>query len=156
MRHMAPTMPLRESRARAEQAAALRAMGYPWRAIADSLGFKSHGAAQLAVARHHQRSPLPSGDMARRTAAQRLNTVVTSLFERFAVAKQDGDDDTLVMLSKEIRNNTAEMAKLHGAYAPQRTEVDLKVSTSETAIIAEARRRLLELDNIVDAEVVAG
>ncbi|WP_349268960.1 hypothetical protein MPNTM1_04182 [Mycolicibacterium parafortuitum] len=73
------------------------------------------------------------------------------LFERFADAKVREDNEDLVMLAKELRANISETAKLHGAHAPQRTEVDVNVHHSASAIIAEARERLL---SVVDAEVV--
>lgn len=73
------------------------------------------------------------------------------LFEQFADAKQRGDNDDLVLLGKELRNNIAEDAKLNGAHAPARSQVDINVRQDAVAIIADARSRLL---SAIDAEVV--
>jgi hypothetical protein len=151
MRHMAPTMSRQDSRARAQEADRLRNLGRTWSEVAEAVGFKSHGAAQLAVARLHKRNPCQSADQVRRSATEGLRIVRAVLFEQFAEAKQRGDNDDLVMLARELRSNISENTKLNGAYAPQRTEFDVTVRQSATAIINEARERLL---SVVDAEVI--
>ncbi len=86
------------------------------------------------------------------------------LFERFADAKERGDDDDLIALAKEIRANTAETVKLHGAYVPVRTEVDLSVTTSaaeavnrlEQELLAiAAQRRQHPVPQIIEGEVIS-
>ena len=60
-----------------------------------------------------------------------------------------GDDQTLTMLSREIRGTVSEVAKLNGLYAPVRHDVDVNVRQSATAIIAEAERQLLAIEGEV-------
>lgn len=66
-------------------------------------------------------------------------------FTRYLTALQSGDDDTSLRYAKEISSTVAERAKLVGAYAPQRAEVDVTVTADPTAIIADAERQLLAL-----------
>lgn len=144
MRHVPPVMNHQDSRARAEEAYRLRAVGRTWQEVADELGFKSHGAAQLAVARLHKRNPAQSTETVRRSASEGLRIVRAVLFERFADAKVREDNNDLLMLAKELRNNISESAKLHGAHAPQRTEVDVTVSSASEAI-DQLERQLLAI-----------
>ena len=142
---MAPVMPHRDSRQRAEQAFRLRSLGYTWRAVADHLGYRSAGAAQTAVNRHLDRTPPESSEAARRSASERLQITSTILAERLFQARESGDDDRLVAVSKELRNTTAELAKLNGLNVPVAQQVDLHVSTSATAIIDRMEAELLAL-----------
>lgn len=129
----------------------MRAVGRTWEEISAELGYRSRDGARLAVERLQKRNPALSADTVRRSASEGLRVVRSVLFERFADAKVREDNEDLVMLAKELRANISETAKLHGAHAPQRTEVDVNVHHSASAIIAEARERLL---SVVDAEVV--
>jgi hypothetical protein len=135
---MAPVMPLRDSRARAERAFGLRAVGRTWREVANELGYKSVGAAQLAVSRHLARSSPESADTTRRGAVESLRITTSVLFDRFAAAVGREDDATVVLLNREIVRNRDQLAKLTGAYMPEKTEVDVRLSTVE-----DTRRRLL-------------
>ncbi len=146
---MAPTGSRQDSRARAERAFQLHAVGRTWAEVSRELGCKSRGAAQLAVARLHSRSPAESVDSARRSAAESLRITSSVLFGRFADAARREDDDTLALLNRELVRNRDQLAKLGGLYQPER--VDVTVSTSASEIIADARQRLLA---VVDAEVV--
>ena len=146
---MAPCMSLRDSRARAERAFGLRAIGRTWREVASELGFKSIGAAQLAVSRHLARSSPESVDTTRRGAVESLRITTSVLFDRFAAAVGRGDDATAALLNRELVRNRDQAARLLGLYAPSQTEVDVRVSAS--ALIADTRERLLA---VVDAEVV--
>lgn len=148
---MAPTMNRQDSRARAEEAFRLRAVGRTWAEISDRLNYRSRGAAQLAVRRLMERTPPESVEHARAKADESLRITQSVLFGRLAVAAQSGDDDTIAKMAKEIRATTAERSKLAGAYAPERQQVDITVTQTPAAIIEDARRRLLD---IVDAEVV--
>ncbi|MCW2591335.1 MAG: hypothetical protein JWQ86_3762 [Mycobacterium sp.] len=56
-----------------------------------------------------------------------------SNFTRYLTALQAGDDNMALQYSKEIRSTVAERAKIVGAYAPQRAEVDVNVSTDPSA-----------------------
>lgn len=153
-----------DSRARAEEAFRLRAVGRTWAEISQTLGYRSRGAAQLAVRRLMDRTPSETPGQARARADESLRITQSVLFGRLAVATQSGDDETLTKVAKEIRATVAERSKLAGAYAPQRTEVDVNVSGDPSAIIANAERELLALvaerqqslpaAPILDAEVV--
>lgn len=134
-----------DSRARAEEAFRLRAAGRTWSEISRALGYRSRGAAQLAVRRLMDRTPAETPGHARATADETLRITQSVLFGRLAAATQRGDDDTLTKVAKEIRATVAERSKLAGAYAPQRTEVDVNVTTDPTAIIARAEADLLAL-----------
>lgn len=151
---MAPTLSRQDSRARAEEAWRLRVVGRTWWEIANELGYGSAGAVYTAVQRLHKRTPAASPDTVRRSAAEGLRVMRAVLFERFADAKDRGDNEDLTLLGRELRNNIAEDAKLHGAYAPVKSQLDVNVSTSATAIIAAAKQQLLAIDNTIDAEVI--
>ena len=55
----------------------------------------------------------------------------------------------MAAMLREIRQNDVETARMLGLYEPDR--VDVNVSQSASAIVADARHRLLA---VVDAEVV--
>lgn len=161
---MAPTMNRQDSRARAENAFRLRACGRTWAEISEALGYRSRGAAQLAVRRLINRTPPETPEQARAKADETLRITQSVLFGRLATATERGDDDAIVQMVKEIRATVSERSKMAGAYAPQRQQVDVNVNTDPTAIIADAERRLLASLNerqqslpatpILDAEVV--
>lgn len=142
---MAPVMPHRDSRDRAAQAFRLRSLGYTWRAVADHLGYRSAGAAQTAVNRHLDRTPAESSEAARRSATERLQITSTILAERLFDARERGDDDRLVAVSRELRNTTAELAKLNGLNVPVAQQVDVTVHQDATAIIDRMESELLAL-----------
>lgn len=148
---MPPVMSLRESRARAEHAYQLRAIGRSWRQVAGELGYKSVGAAQLAVKRHEQRQDPITPETSRRSLIESARVTTAVLFDRFAAAAEREDDRTLVMLNGEIARNRDQLAKLTGAYMPVQSEVDLNVRQSPSQILNEYRDRLLEA---MDVEVV--
>ncbi|MFP2991287.1 hypothetical protein [Mycobacterium intracellulare] len=148
---MAPVMNRQDSRARAEEAWRLRATGRTWAEIAVEIGYGSPSAAYMAVTRLNKRTPAASPETVRRSAAEGLRVMRAVLFEQFADAKQRGDNDDLVLLGKELRNNIAEDAKLNGAHAPVKSQVDINVRQDAVAIIADARSRLL---STIDAEVI--
>ncbi|MGE2690098.1 hypothetical protein [Mycolicibacterium pulveris] len=143
-------MSRRDSRARAEEAFALRAIGRTWAEVSAELGYRSRGAAQLAVARLHARQPATSPETVRRSSTESLRIMRSILFERFAAAKQAGDDQTLIGLHRELTRNLSEAAKLHGAHAPEKLDVDVTVRQSPSEILAEAQERVLA---IIDAEI---
>lgn len=146
---MPPVMSRHDSRARAEDAFRLRALGRTWVEISAELGYRSRGAAQLAVKRLHARQPPASPDAVRRSSAESLRILRAILFERVGAAKRRGDDQTLLGLHRELARNVSEAAKLAGAYAPE--EINVRVEQSPRQIIAAAEAQLLA---IVDAEVI--
>src|SRR4051812_11673973 len=143
-------MSLHASRARAERAFQLRAIGWSWHQIKDELGYGSHGAVQLAVRRHEQRTNPESVDTSRRSLVESARITTRVLFDRFAAAVDRGDDHTAALLNREIRGNRDQLARLTGAYMPERAEVDVTVRQTPSEIIREAQERLLA---VVDAEV---
>jgi hypothetical protein len=146
---MAPVMSRYASRERAAEAFQLRASRYSWREVAERLGYRSIGVAQTAVNRHVERLRREPTSTAVEAHKFAIETRTRALSQRFAAAFRNGDDDTLVTLNREIVRNEAELAKLGGLYEPETLNVN--VSQTPAAIIAEARERLLA---VVDAEVV--
>ncbi|OBB21320.1 hypothetical protein A5761_03080 [Mycolicibacterium setense] len=142
----------------------MAATGATWAEIAKSLGYRSRQAAQQAVRRLGDRTPPETVEAARRKHDNALQLLQRSGFTRYLNALQKGDDDTALRYSKELRSTITERAKMGGAYAPVRTEVDVQVSTDATAIIDRFEADLLALvaerppqtallGTIIDAEV---
>lgn len=134
-------MPTYASRERAAEAFQLRASRYSWREIADRLGYRSIGAAQTAVNRHVSRLRRETTETTVESHKFAIETRTRAMSQRFAVAFKDGDDDTMISLNREIVRNEAELAKLGGLYEPE--AVNVNVTATPAAIIAEARDRLL-------------
>ncbi|MCH9735722.1 MAG: hypothetical protein K0U78_14420 [Actinomycetia bacterium] len=153
---MPPTGSRQDSRARAERAFQLHACGRTWAEVSQELGYKSRGAAQLAVKRLHDRTPPESSDAARRSAAESLRITSSVLFGRFADAARRQDDAALAMLNRELVRNRDQSSKLLGLYAPE--QVDVTVTQSATEIIESTRQQLLSLvsdTNVIEGEVIA-
>ena len=128
---------------RAEQAARMSATGATWQQVADALGYRSRQAASQAVKRMRDRTPPETVEQARAKHDAALQLLQSQDFTRYLHAMQRGDDDTALRYSKELRGIVAERAKLAGAHAPIRTEVDVTVTHDPAAILAEAERQLL-------------
>lgn len=148
---MAPTGNRQDARARAERAHQLRAIGRTWAEISSALGYKSRGAAQLAVTRLLERTAPEAPEALRRHEAEELRIRRAVLHERFHDARQRKDDNALVALNRELDRVSARQAKLHGLDAPERAEVNVTVEQTPAAIIAATTERLLA---VVDAEVI--
>lgn len=152
-----------DSRARAEEAFRLRAVGRTWSEISQSLGYRSRGAAQLAVRRHLERNAPESPEAARRSASEGLRITKSVLFATLADARRSGDSQAVVSTAKAIADMIEKDARLNGLHAPGRTEVDVSVSANPAAIIDRLETELLALvaqrpptaigGNIIDAEV---
>ena len=127
-----------DSRARAEEAIVLRGREWTWQEIADALGYRSRGAAQVAVARELARTAPESADTARRYLLVSAKYASRMLHDRLDAAYQRGDDDTVALHNRELCRNRDQIARLTGAYMPEKTELDVTVSTVE-----DTRRRLL-------------
>jgi hypothetical protein len=163
---VAPTSNRQDSRARAEEAFRLRAVGRTWAEISRSLGYRSRGAAQLAVKRLQDRTPPETVEQARAQASEGLRIVKSVLFAELAAAKQRGDSQGLVASAKAIADMIDKDAKLNGLHAPQRAEVDVNVTQTPAALIDRFEAELLALvaqqpqqpaalgGNIIDAEVL--
>ncbi|MGC5245573.1 hypothetical protein ACPXB3_01370 [Gordonia sp. DT219] len=144
-------------RERAQRALQLRAMGATWQRIADDLGYRSRQAAHMSVKTYlAQHQPDPEAE--RGVTSETLRILQSTLFSRLVDANTQGDTDTVVKLSKELRSLTAESSRLNGLYRPAQTEhaVAVTVTPSPRDAIEEARRRTLEAlnTNTIDAEVV--
>ncbi|MBD1318529.1 hypothetical protein [Gordonia hankookensis] len=134
----------RNSRERAERAFQLRACGRSWLDVARALGYGSPGAAQTAVKRHLAREErLNSGDATLRELLEGARISNAVLYGRFSEALARRDDLTLVMLSREMRANRDQIAKLVGAYAPVQVQVEQGLTEHEFA--TEAARLLREI-----------
>lgn len=151
-----------DARHRAEQAARLESSAATWQEIADSLGYRSRQAAQQAVARLRNSTVPETAEQARAKHDAALQLLQRNDFTRYLLALKVGDDDTALRYSKELRGIVAERAKLSGAYAPQRTEVDVNVSADPALLWDQLEAALLERDEqrqrqlppvIIDAEV---
>ncbi|ORV98451.1 hypothetical protein AWC13_13445 [Mycobacterium kubicae] len=152
------------SRERAAEAFALRAQRLSWREVCDRLGYRSVGAAQTAVARHVERNRRNEATATTIEAHKyAIETRTRAMTQRFVAAYRAGDDDTLVMLNREITRNEVELAKIGGLYEPER--VDVTVTADPSALIAQTRERLLAVlaereqhqlpaTPIIEAEVV--
>ena len=91
------------------------------------------------------KSMAPDLAMERAVATEALRVQEAGLFGLFEAAVDSGDDDTAVTVSKELRSLVAERAKLDGVYAPKRSEVDVRIEHSATAIIDRMETELLAL-----------
>lgn len=131
-----------DSRLRAEQALKLRACGRSWSEIANALGYGSRRGAAQAVERLLA-SSRPDPEAERAESTEGLRVLRSTLFARMAVAAQRGDDQTLVSISKELRNLVAEHSKLNGLYAPVKQQVDVRVHQTPEAILERAQAELL-------------
>ncbi|WP_134065112.1 hypothetical protein [Mycobacteroides salmoniphilum] len=146
-----PTMSREDSRLRVQRAADLRASGKTWQQIADSEGFRSRRAAQLAVQRFRQREHPESLSDKRRTASEGLRILKSVLFADLADAKQQGDHQAVVASARAIADVIEKDAKLNGLHAAVAQEINVRVEQTPAAIISEARERLAA---VLDAEVV--
>jgi hypothetical protein len=153
---MAPTMTLRDSRARAERAAMLRAVGRSWREVAGELGYRSIGAAQTAVERHELRNGPEPVQASRRSLIASARVTHATLFDRFAAAIDREDDETAALLNRELVRNRDQIAKLTGSYAPE--NINVNVRQTPAAIIDRMESELLALAqsgaNIIEGEVI--
>lgn len=140
-----------ELRHRAERAAALNASGYTWQAIADRLNYRSRQAAQQAVKRLDCRVPVENIEALRRQEDRELIIRRQMFHDKLTAANSDNDTETMAMLNRELDRIAQRRARLLGLDAPVRSEVDVNVRQTATAIIADARDRLL---SVIDAEVV--
>ncbi|MCH9730622.1 MAG: hypothetical protein K0U84_13275 [Actinomycetia bacterium] len=149
-----------DTRRRAERAASLKALGRTWQEIADTLGYRSRQAAQQAVERLDNRTPPLNAEMLRRQEDEELRIRRAVLHEQFHEARRMRDIDNLVTLNRELDRISTRRAKLLGLDAPERSEVDITVQQSATAILDRAESELLALAQrqpprleVIDAEI---
>ena len=140
-----------DARQRAERAAALNARGYTWQSVAEICGYRSRQGAQQAVKRLDCRVPAENIEALRRQEDRELTIRRQMFHEKLTAANSENDTETMAMLNRELDRIAQRRARLLGLDAPVRSEVDVNVHQSATAIIADARDRLL---SVIDAEVV--
>lgn len=146
---MPPVMSRAESRKRAEDAYVEHLIGSTWQQIATKFGYRSRQGAQTAVARYLDQNPPDTPKAALRAWLDRKTLQRKTLFRSMNAAEADGDHQAVAQLSAALDRADSETAKVLGFYAPER--VDVNVSATPAAIVAEARERLLAA---IDAEVV--
>lgn len=132
-------------------------MGATWQRIADDLGYRSRQAAHMSVKTYlAQHQPDPEAE--RGVTSETLRILQSTLFSRLVDANTQGDTDSVVKLSKELRSLTAESSRLNGLYRPAQTEhaVAVTVTPSPREAIEEARRRTLESmkPRTIESEIV--
>lgn len=153
-----------DSRARAEEAFRLRAVGRTWAEISQTLGYRSRGAAQLAVRRLMDRTPPETAEQARAQASEGLRITKSVLFATLADARRSGDSQAVVSTAKAIADMIEKDARLNGLHSPVKTEVDVNVSADPAVIIDRLETELLALvaqrpppaaisGKVIDAEV---
>jgi hypothetical protein len=161
---MPPTMNRQDSRARGEEAFRLRAVGRTWAEISITLGYRSRGAAQLAVRRLMDRTPPETPEAARRSASEGLRITKSILFATLADASQRGDSLAVVAVAKAIGDVIDKDVRLNGFHVQAAQRVDVNVTTDAMAIIDRMESELLALvarqepqnsigGNIIAAEV---
>lgn len=142
------TMPLAQSRERAERASFLRACGMSWREICQQLGYSSHGAVQLAVQRHRRRNPPPSPQDTFIEIGLRRQHVNATVLRQLAVAAAGGDSNAVANLARTITAADESTARMYGLNAPERHEH--LVAAAPADAVARLRGELLD---VIDAEV---
>lgn len=147
---MAPVMSRTESRKRVEDAYVEHLKGATWQAIATKFGYRSRQGAQTAVARMLADNPPESPKQALRSWLDRKRIQRLDLFDSIKAAKAEGNHQAVAQLNAALTAIDSDTAKVCGFYVAER--VDVNVSATPAAILAEARERLLA---VVDAEVVA-
>jgi hypothetical protein len=162
-----PSMTRHASRERAERVVLARAvLRKSWRSIMRDEGFKSVGAVQQTYKREMARRRLSARDLSDLTTQEilmRRDTTTAAAMAQLIECRQNRDVPGVAAMMREIRQNDVETAKMLGLYEP--TRVDVNVTQTPAAIIAESRERLLaalaereqrQLPNapILEAEVV--
>lgn len=140
-----PSMTRQDSRARAERVVLARAvLRTPWRDIMRSEGFKSVGAVQQTYKREMARRRVSPSDLTTLTAQEileRRDATTRIAVSQLTESRRAGDTSGVAAMLREIRQNDVETAKMLGLYEPAR--VDVNVTTDPSAIIIEARDRML-------------
>lgn len=148
------------SRARAEQAVVLRARGWTLQEIADELGFANRGTAGRAIENELARKLPETADAARRSLLDSARYTARRWHDAFDTAVDACDVEGMANAHRGLCRDRDMVAKLTGAYAPERAEIEVTVSAVE-----DTRRRLLAklerdtsalpaaLPAVVDAEV---
>ena len=164
---MATTMPLKDSRARAEQVWLAREIcRQSWQKIRDQFGFTSVGGAQRAYGRYVERHPKPDPTAVFLGIVERNRTAGGVAMSELTKAVKAGDHRSAAVLIGTIQRLDSELARLFGLYAPERVDVNVAATTA-TAVIERAEAELLALADstarpqpqlpalpVLDAEVV--
>ncbi|MGV9479469.1 hypothetical protein [Gordonia aichiensis] len=147
---MAPVMPLRDARERAEKVYYLRAVaGLSWRQIARETGYSSVGGAQRAYQRHLARNEIPDGRTTLSEIMERKRFRQSMTAKGISTAIQRGDLTALASLLRASVADDTELAKLFGLNAPERHQHQVAVATSDR--FDQLERELLQT---IEGEVV--
>lgn len=162
-------MPLRESRARAENVFIRRAIdGWPWSKIRDEYGFGSVGAAQMAYRRFKARNPVPDGETALAEIVARRREAQGAAFAALRRAEAAGDNQMVAALVNVITRSDSDLAKLYGLgsqnvtvavdAAPVLAAADVwlrQVREASAAAVSGGQPAALEsAAEVIDAEVI--
>ncbi|MGO9153856.1 hypothetical protein [Mycobacterium sp.] len=133
------TMRLHESRQRAREVVRMRGDGYSWSECASALGFSSRGAAERAFKRWHERLAHPDDPATdRRMLVESAKGDMWELTEGLRRAAAAGDDENVQRYATTKTRVRDQLARLQGAYAPERAEVALTASLDVPSIRAKA------------------
>jgi hypothetical protein len=144
------------SRARAEQAVVLRARGWTLQEIADELGYASRGSVRTAIDRELARSSPETADSARRSLLESARYTSRRWHDAFDTAVVARDVEAMAHAHRGLCRDRDMVAKLVGAYAPERAEVDVRVTSVEDTrkrLLAQLERDMPALP-VIDAEEV--
>ena len=154
---MAPVGSHLDSRRRAHAALELRARCWTWQEIADELNFQTLQGARLAVQRLRQRDA-PTLEERRAESVEELRVTRRLMHDRLEAADRDGDADTVIKYSREIRANLDSAALREGLNTPVRAEVAVTVDPGQlmTQWFADlkAGKRPALPQSVLDCEVV--
>lgn len=132
-----------------------------WQEIADTLGFKSAGAASNAVDRLVKRMPPEDLAKQRTYTAEGLRLVQATLFEALAEAKRRKQPAEVVACSRAIADVLDKHAKLVGLQVVVPQDVNVHLHQTAAQVINDAEAQLLALAAsrpaglpVIDAEVV--
>lgn len=144
------------ARANAQRALALYACGNTWPEVAATCGYRSRQAAFAAVQRLEHRRPVVSLEALRRMEDEELRIRRQAFHHEFADARSRKDIEAMAVANRELDRIAQRRARLLGLDMPTRSEVKIEATLTSTAIIQEARRKLLALDdgNTIEGEIV--
>jgi hypothetical protein len=138
---------------RVGQAIDLRNTGATWQHVADTLGYRSANAAESSVRQYVGRT-VADRDVGRLLMMEELKLQQRERYIMEAAATVPAED----VQGRDVVDRARDRIGKHRAFIHGLGKVNidhtLTVATTGADIIADARRRLLELDNAIEAEIV--
>ncbi|MEU7767917.1 hypothetical protein AB0B25_22725 [Nocardia sp. NPDC049190] len=145
------------------QAVELRAAGATWQNVAARLGYASANAAEASVRKYLCRMS-DGKDLGETLMMEELKLQQRERYIMSAAMKLPVGDIASRNIVDQARDRIAQhRARLHGLYAPVRQHVDVQVSQTPGAVVADAREKLMQmaattdqaaLETAIDAEVI--